>query len=31
MGAANYDLTVERGVDLTIDLSVQSAGYFYIS
>ena len=26
MGAANYDLTVERGVDLTIDLTVQSAG-----
>ena len=24
MGAANYDLTVERGVDLTIDLTVQS-------
>lgn len=26
MGAANYDLTVERGVDLTIDLTVQSSG-----
>lgn len=26
MGAANYDLTVERGVDLKIDLTVQSAG-----
>ena len=26
MGAANYDLTVERGVDLKIDLTVQSSG-----
>ena len=26
MAAANYDLTVERGVDLKIDLTVQSGG-----
>lgn len=26
MGAANYDLTVERGVDLKIDLTVQAGG-----
>jgi len=26
MGAANYDLTVERGVDQTINLTVQSSG-----
>jgi len=26
MAAANYDLTVERGVDLKIDLTVQSSG-----
>jgi hypothetical protein len=26
MGAANYDLIVERGVDLAIDLTIQSGG-----